>query len=1432
MESSVCRVFRFCIALALWAPLGAFGADIAQTPLFLTKRAEPLVMLNLSRDHQLYFKAYNDYTDLDGDGTPDTTYKHSVDYYGYFDSYKCYSYTSSRFEPQSVTTNKYCSGQWSGNFLNWATMARIDTVRKILYGGHRSTDSAGETVLERTYLPNDAHSFAKYYNGADVSQLTPFSPPLTDPDPQKNGLTLCNTTVNNGSALSQNVTDPPLLRVAKGNYSLWVSNERWQCRWSGEQAASNGNDALLSGIAAASSNPSKTSEGLGGGDFTVRVKACVAGLLGTETCKRYPGGNYKPVGLMQLYGDEDQIFFGLLTGSYGKNKSGGVLRKNISSFTDEVNTASDGTFKTPPTAGNVVNTLNKLRIYGYSHGDGRYSPGDNCDWGLASFSDGDCSNWGNPQAEIFLESLRYLAGKSPTAGFAATDSSRLPGLPTAAWTDPLSDANWCAPLSTINFNASMVSYDGDQLAGASDLNTGSSATALTDAVGSGEGISGNYFVGSNGIDNNQLCTPKAVTSLGSVSGICAEAPRLSGTYKIAGLAHHARTGDLRPDLDEDQQVTTYGVALAPASPRIEIPVPGSLGQKVTILPACRNSTHNTNCSLVEFKIVAQDLAAGTGKFYVNWEDSEQGGDFDQDMWGTISYTVTAASITVTTDVYDESTPYAMGFGYVISGTSQDGFHVHSGVNGFNYTDAYAGIIGCSSCQETNPPTSVVYSLGVGTAQSLKQPLYYASKWGGFEDSDDDGVPNLDKEWDADLDGVPDTYFFATDPAELAAALGRVFETVAKTRASSAAVTANSVALETGTHIYQARFDSETWGGELLALPLGADGSILDPAWEASAQLDSQDPDTGRAIITLDPAQGGIAFRWASLSAAQQALLDAIPYGTGSDGLGERRLDWLRGQRVDESLNGGPFRDRFTVLGDVVSSKPVYVGKPLFRYPSNLEGSSHASYTHSVASRHPMIYLGANDGMLHAFDALTGDEKLAYVPNRLLGELNQLTSLAYDHRYFVDGISTAADVFIGGAWRTVLVGSMGGGGRGYFALDVTDPSRFSEINADELVLWEFSDLDDNQGGVNPDLGHTYSQAAVVKLQNGAWAAVFGNGYHSDTGKAALYIVDIATGQLIKRIDADSAGGNGLSTPAPVDLDGDFVVDVVFAGDLKGNLWRFDLDDPSPAQWQVAYQLAGVDKPLYQARDAADNPQPITMRPEVSLHPYGGVIVLFGTGQYYEVGDIALTDPQTVYGIWDDGQGRDFTRSDLVAQQVLATVSAFGGQMRVTSKNPIQWYDGSSGQSGWYLDLPVSGERQVTNAILRNGRLIFTTLIPSSHACDFGGTGWLMELDYISGGRLDYTPFDFDGDGEFDADDYVNVPFDVNNDGLVDGDDLVAVSGKESTVGIIQTPTIIDAGDREFKYASGTKNAGIDVTVENPSGGEGGRQSWQQLLPVIR
>jgi len=756
--------------------------------------------------------------------------------------------------------------------------------------------------------------------------------------------------------------------------------------------------------------------------------------------------------------------------------------------------------------------------------------------------------------------------------------------------------------------------------------------------------------------------------------------------------------------------------------------------------------------------------------------------------------------------------------------------------------------------------------------------------------------NLDDLWHTAVNSRGE-FFSAADPDTFADSLSSILRTIVDRNSSAASVALNSGSITSDSHLYQAKFNTSNWSGQLLSIPINTDGTIPLKAdgtaaedWDAAVLLDAQDPDS-RKIATYKPSAAGagspgIPFRWpanplspgaSELDLSQVAALNTNPATPGLPDVptprGSERLDYLRGEAVSD------FRTRTSRLGDSVYSSPAFVGAPLARYPDNwggepeTGGAAYSAFKLSKAGRAPIVYVGANDGMLHAFDADDGSERFAYVPASVFKNLNKLTDPAYNHRFYVDGSPIVGDAFFGGAWHTVLVGGLRGGGQGIYALDITDPpaTTDTEVGIAAKVLWEFTDADDPTTSTkiegDADLGYSYSDPNIVRMHNGKWAAVFGSGYNntdtvndisvSATGNAVLYIVDIADGSLIAKLDTkegsaqDPTGSsrpNGLATPAPIDANGDHIVDYIYAGDLFGNLWKFDVTSLDDTQWKVAFGPTANPDPLFTAcagmSCTSSNHQPITTRPQVGRHPTlpNGFLVYFGTGKYFESGDASPTGQtnQSFYGIWDKNQTTlaAFDRGKLVDREILEeVVQGFDSngdgtndstyELRVTEKDsddPIDW----STDLGWYMDLvdpddsQNHGEKQVTDSILRNGRIIFTTLIPSEDPCDFGGTGWLMELGAETGGPLEDAPFDLNGDGLFNQEDYV----DLDGDGVGD----VPPSGKKSTEGIIARPGV-GAGtgtddDKEYKFSSGS-TGNIERTVENAGAGYTGRTSWREL-----
>jgi type IV pilus assembly protein PilY1 len=1511
----------------LMSVASAADLDIADRPLFLPGAVAPLNMLVMGRDHKLYYEAYNDRSDLNGGGI-DIGYKPSIEYFGYFDSYKCYTHDTAKFVPTVVTTDKTCAGalEWSGDWLNWATTARIDALSKVLFGGRRSTDTSTMTVLERTHIPQDAHSWVKEYrsialDGYDIDDYTPYVEPTA-------GLThlFANVTLMRTTSWTTNTATnyPPMLRVAENvarNPDLLAvdpGNRAWN--WASTEApvagGCYGRDGGNDGRCAAATGGAEIGTGvllsLNTTSFVnlpVRVEVCVTTVaLPTElledNCRQYPSGNYKPTGLLQEYGESEAMRFGLLTGSYQLSKSGGVLRKAIGNLEDEINIDTDGTFKTPPAAGNIIGTLSRLRAAGYKNyrsttfynasnrGTGvQYMTNQTTNppsgSGLVTtrpFNEPEFGGmWGNPVGEMMYETLRYFAGLgSATAAFdygaAASIDSTL-GLPRATWDNPYSASSLsCAkPFMTVVSDIN-TSYDTDQLPGKyftgtapADTLGGLNVANEANTIWSNEiGVaSRDVFIGQSAATYDGAPSPKSASSFGNIRGLSPEEPTKEGGYYAASVAKYGYQTDLHTATGP-QKVQTFAVALASPLPRIEIPVNG---RTVTLVPFAKSvggssidrapgQFQPTN-QIVDFYVETMAPDFTSGSFLINFEDVESGNDHDMDTVVRYSYSLVGAQVQVVLDRLYEAGGITHHMGYTISGTTADGTYlvVQDDASDMKYfVDTPAGVSsgGCASSPYCGTRPSAPQALPwsdtrlftpgtTGTATLLRDPLWYAAKWGGFDDSNANARPDVQSEWDANGDGNPDNYFLVTNALTLGAKLRSAFDAILTETASAAAVATNTTRLDTNTLIYQAQFKSDDWTGKLLAYHLNADGTLGTLAWDASAELPDYDD---RSIFTHD-GMTGVPFLWDDIGAAHQAALNLRPDLTPDSPtpLGAERLAWVRGDTAQQKANGGVFRNRSSALGDIINSDPQFVGAQNFGYESlpvgtpgrdtyqafrrtkiDVDGVDLPGVTGDEDGRvlQPMVYVGANDAMLHAFDAATGEEKFAYIPSTLVDELNQLTDPSYAHRYFVDGQIAIGDAFIprGGApaaWASVLVGTTGAGGKTVFALDVTRPHAFTEDD----VMWEFT---------HPELGNPIGQPAIARMADGTWVAIFANGYNSASQHAMLFIVNLETGVLVRPpLPIDTGVGtlgvpNGLATPSLL-ADGARTIRAAYAGDLAGNLWKFDLSNPDPSMWGVAFGGS----PLFTATDDLGVAQPITAPPEIGRHPDGGYMLYFGTGKFFETGDNlvgpATPQVQSFYGVWDktvspsvvsytpglDGRETILTRQSILYEGKPASSHFF---VRVTSEEPTNW----STARGWFIDLVSpsgvpKGERVVSLPLLRNGRVIFPTLIPSENPCAFGGGSWLMEMEAVSGERLEEPPLDITENGTIDAGDLVTVTIDGVTKAWVP-------SAIQSREGIIDTPAVVTTPDgNEIKVASGTSGA-VEAVREAGSGAQL-RGSWRQL-----
>ena len=613
---------------------------------------------------------------------------------------------------------------------------------------------------------------------------------------------------------------------------------------------------------------------------------------------------------------------------------------------------------------------------------------------------------------------------------------------------------------------------------------------------------------------------------------------------------------------------------------------------------------------------------------------------------------------------------------------------------------------------------------------------------------------------------PDNFYVASEADKMVASLRQAFESIArKAEGSASSFASNSTKLEAGARTFQAQFvtgQNREWAGRLFAYDVNTSTGALTQAWSAADQF----PIWGPTNATTGARQ--IFYNNGGTLAGFQGTVG---------GLSSSVVNYLRGDRSGEKSRGGAFRNRLSLLGDIVNSQPVYVGAPnprLYTNSSFAGAAGYAAFASGQSTRTPIVYVGANDGMLHAFNANTGKEVFAFVPTEGMSKLSGalgFTDPAYEHAYTVDGAMTAADWYDGAKWRTALIGTMGRGGKTIFALDVTTP-------ATPKMMWEVSDA---------SLGNNLGQPIISQVSNGEWRVLLGNGPNSADGIAKLVSINITTGS-VSTISTATGTDNGLAGINAWSAAGNGLVDTVYAGDMKGNLWRFKLSDGSVSK-------------LY----AAGETKPFTAAPLVAVNPKTLQTWVFaGTGRYLNSADRANKNVQTWYGLIDKG------------------VAISGGleEVSILDEGVIGAYDvrviervAAVGENGWYMNLVPStgvaqGERMVVPNFFQGLTLIGTTRIPdSADVCSPTGKGYTMAIDPFTGGRLS---------GGF---------FDANGDGVVDGKDSLdgtPVSG----IGYGSSPNNpIFIGDNMYTSLDDGTYA---KTKTNTNNGNIKRVSWRELM----
>ncbi|RDH45508.1 pilus assembly protein [Zooshikella ganghwensis] len=1524
------KIIAFMLS-ATYIPL-SIGLDVSQTPLILSEKAAPLMMLIMGRDHKMFYEAYNDASDLNGDGVLDIVFKpDEITYVGLFEPRFCYNYNNADgyFEPVAYTNNFKCrnvrAGRWSGAYLNYLTTSKMDLVKKVLYGGTRVTDDLHETILERSYIPRDAHSWGKEYSrdyAFNISDYTPFNAPR---DGTRH---LFATTSNN----ENNKT--PLLRVAKDkNFRIWnwVSKERnaadnVYCELRGTKCEENDIGVIL--------------------DYHVKVKVCVDQNWRnnldqqalSEKCKRY---NYtvngddrvslKPIGLLQEYGDNDKIKYGLLTGSYSKNTSGGVLRKAVSSFTDEVDVSGRFNYD----LNSIVRTIDALSIKSYN--GSTYQP---CDANSKTntvkqgnnlrarkLNDGQCQDWGNPLAEMLYESLRYFSGKNAATPEFFVRDEQVNGKNLSAvgnWNNPYSDENYCAIPNQLVISDNSPSFDSDQLPGAYNFPGAINFAGDLDFNGNNLNLSNesdfiwnnsvgdakNIFIGQVQRNYDAAPTSKRATTFYDIRGLAPDDPTRQGSYYSSAITRFASNNDINP-IQGRQSIDTYVVAFPSPIPRIRINSGNNLAEIIPFAKTIGNyeeGYYATN-QIVDFYVTNIDENNNSGEFSINFEDVEQGNDHDMDAIVNYKYELNGDILKVTLDSTYAYAGAEQHLGYVISGVEHSGVYLE--VRDLDNKGSKV----CASKLDTPPGMLPGYcndrregpdklplraerefrfSLDQETiVEQLKNPLWYAAKFGLGDQK-------------ALTPGEPSNYYLASRPQELSTGLRNIFELVASnTGSSSSAAAADSFFdLNNGGVFYQGKYRSVDWSGQILAKRKQAAGNQAE---ELIWSTDNTMPANNRAV--LDPAQRVVitynrdnqaGLRGVPFRSDNAALPDSFVRSLGitdnnnnnvdADTFRVAYINYIRGDQTEAERYG--FRQRTYLLGDIINSDPVFVQKPIFNYPRKWKdkrypgtnmaenSKSHYEFKRQQRNRQSMIYVGANDGMLHAINASTeaggngGKEELAYIPSMLLSKLRTFTYKDYadeegntdlrrrSHQFYVDGHLTYADIFDSNAnkWKTILVGGLGAGGQGIFALDITNPNQFREDNASNIVLWEFSDQDDNQ------LGFSYSKPVFARMHNGDWAVIFGNGYGCDYRdsyvcnytKPALFIINALTGELIKKIETKYTsynidGGevtNGLSSPSVADTDGDGIVDYIFAGDLLGHVWYFDVTSSNTNSWDVGLKTnAGEADYIFQAKHIIVNGhERVEKRQSISsairlARPEDGdendLMLYFGTGKFFEgrdkTGDITT---QSLYAlkfrVGDSAQ--KIEKNKLQKRFVTGEIELerMGQPSRLYKMTSGGEHDQPEKDKGWYFELTSPQgienvavddreERIVYTPIIRGNSIIFSTIMPSHNQCSAALTSSFFELNRFDGTPIEMSPFDVNNDGLIDEKDYVSgKPL----SGFQEKGRTIRISGPYSTANRNGSANNGMESNKNYKLLN--KGDGtMELVRERDNGNNSGRMSWREV-----
>ncbi len=1238
----------------------------------------------------------------------------AMNYLGYFDYNKCYDYDNSNnyFFPVSLSSSHVCTGHWSGNMLNWATMTKLDEFRQALTGGYRSTDTASLTVLERARDTGQGGSGSPPTKQLDLSHNV--SPSTVVGDVTLGAASTIYLRSNNGSTELTNCT------TATGACSVTNRGVFFQV---------SDNTCFLDGTSAtnctnASNNHMK--------QYYARVRVCVPGLLESDcnsshVSTDYPGaGTYdKPEGLIQQNYQRIRVGAAAYVFPSGNSGPNGIIRALLrdngptsyngsgpraANATAEWS-ATDGTFFPNPALSDVSNssttgTISKSGAINYLN-----------QFGLVESS----YETYDTLSELYYVALAYYKHHPLEASYTSAfpvSAATADGFPVLAsnLNDPVQYS--CQGNAIVTIGDSHTWYD-TAIPGSGVSATNHAPLSPLPASGSDPGLNTQLWLNALG-DLPLVETTPAVTMNSSAGGNIGSKTVVgdstgSPTYNVAGMAYYAHTQNMRPDLTDG--------------------IPGKNGSKVTV---------------------------DTYTF-----DVMEPGPYDGSSGSP---------------TYD---PGSLGSGH---GPNQ--YWLAAKYGGFTVDDG--------QCTAATPPRPCA---PVGSVQ-VPTPEYFLS-W------------HTNSTTVAAKDLRPDNYFPGNRPDLIQSGLSTIFTQVASKRTLSSAspgISSSRVLSATtspfhaaagGVPVYQTGYIPGIWTGDIVGMldtVNPATGAVTTgTSWHAQTQVDAvTNPitspaipapwNTARRIVSYNTqSKSGVPFRFSSLSSAQQTAFAGDT--TGSSPL----LNYLRGDRSNE---GSKFRVRTHTLGDIVGSGAVLVQNALSPGYSEVSNPGYTAFASSVATRAPMVYAGANDGMLHAFAGtfttqtasstnpfvdtsnvpFGGTEQFAYVPSFVipgpnntpavdgmaaLANLNGFTTNQFSHHFYVDATPQVADADFdwscttpgtscaGGTvpdWHTMLVGGLGKGGKGIYALDITtvppaldtSSGASQETTISHKVLWEFTD---------PDMGYSYPRPVVAKTRKYGWVVLVTSGYDNigigaTDGKGYLYILSARTGVLLEKLKTSAgslANPSGLGPATPfTQQSSDGTIEQVYAGDLLGNVWRFDLSQT------IAYAGPTL---LATLADASNTPQPITTAPRVEVDIDSTGLgtrrwVFVGTGRFLDVSDLNSTQPQTMYALRDGSSGSFSTTGLPIARSSLAADTNLSTGILIADT-----------AAGWYYDLTNvapggATERIVVDPDSVSGLPIiaFASLVPTSDPCQYAGQQYAINygtgrsvLENSSGSIIPYLGF---------------------------------------------------------------------------------------------